>query len=288
MTCYAYDFEFHEDGHSIDPISVAIVCEDGREYYAVFADADWDRIRQHDWLCKHVVPHLPLNGKIEKSGFGSNSAAVFSLDHSDARVKPRRVIANEVREFLLATGEPELWADYGAYDHVALAQLYGRMIRLPKGLPMFTRDLQQELAHRPEATVPEQQAGTHNALEDARHLMACLRHLSIAEPAPDLEQMYRLQALINRIVERHRSGTDAQEEGPAIPQRGQLWLYAYPGGGIDVVWIYEAASSTGDPQAIDGLGAYGPLETLTQGGRPVKKLADARDHPVNGTEGTAR
>lgn len=74
----------------------------------------------------------------------------------------------------------------------------------------------------------------------------------------------------------------------ATPQRGQLWLYAYPGGGIDVVWIYEAASSTGDPQAIDGLGAYGPLETLTQGGRPVKKLADARDHPVNDIEGAVQ
>ncbi|QBI56835.1 3'-5' exoribonuclease [Streptomonospora litoralis] len=192
MTCYAYDFEFHEDGKVIDPISLAIVCEDGREYYAVVADAGWDRIREHDWLMRNVVPHLPITGRKQVDAYLKTGQRQWPKplvnsvgpDHTDARVKPRWVVANEVREFLLAAGEPELWADFGAYNHVALAQLWGPMIRLPQGLPMFTRDLQQELAHRPDAAVPDQEAGAHDALADARHLMVCLRRLGIAEPAP--------------------------------------------------------------------------------------------------------
>ena len=35
MTAIDYDFEFLEDGSTIEPISIGMVCEDGREYYAV-------------------------------------------------------------------------------------------------------------------------------------------------------------------------------------------------------------------------------------------------------------
>lgn len=174
---YTYDTEFLEDGTSIDLISIGIVAEDGREYYAVASDADWDRIKKYRWLCDHVVPRLPLTSKVERTGFGSNHYAIFALDTTDVRVKPRWVIANEVRDFLLAgDGQPELWADYGAYDHVALCQLWGPMIRLPEGLPMWTNDLQQVRAGR---DLPPQESGEHDALADARHVMDCLRHLGI-------------------------------------------------------------------------------------------------------------
>lgn len=35
MTIYAYDTEFLDDVRTIDLISISIVYEDGREYYAV-------------------------------------------------------------------------------------------------------------------------------------------------------------------------------------------------------------------------------------------------------------
>ena len=69
------------------------------------------------------------------------------FDYTDACVKPRHVIACEVRDFILSTGPEvphvELWADWGAYDHVALCQLWGRMIDLPEGVPMWTNDLRR-------------------------------------------------------------------------------------------------------------------------------------------------
>lgn len=186
MTIYCYDTEFLEDGNTIDLISIGIVCEDGREYYAVNADADWDRIRKDDWLMDNVVRHLPTHLKPEKrTGFGELGWSWGGVDRHDARVKPKWVIANEVRDFLLAgvdtslpTGasmyHPELWAYYAAYDHVALAQLWGRMVSLPKGIPMYTHDLKQEMDR---LSIPEPEDAAHDALVDARWNMAMLREV---------------------------------------------------------------------------------------------------------------
>ncbi|WP_306365340.1 3'-5' exoribonuclease [Nocardia sp. CC227C] len=185
-TIYAYDTEFLEDGRTIELISIGIVSDTGREYYAVNSDMPVDRIKADPWLLQNVWSQLPLRGhksRLQYTGQGDSKHGVRLtapgvLDTSSVLVKPKWVIANEVREFLLAEGTPSLWADYGAYDHVVLAQLWGRMIRLPKGLPMFTNELQQALEKAPEEfTPPEQTEGIHNALEDARHTMRVLKAL---------------------------------------------------------------------------------------------------------------
>lgn len=180
MTVYVYDCEFLEDGSTIDLISIGICCEDGREYYAVNSDMDEKRIKMDKWLCENVIPSLPLRGDVNRHS-NPTGGYYWSLNTQSTVVKPKWVIANEVREFLLEhtaftpgtiRNEPELWAYYGAYDHVALAQLFGKMIHLPKGLPMWTRDL-MEL--KVEIEFPEQPNGQHNALEDARWGMAAYR-----------------------------------------------------------------------------------------------------------------
>lgn len=192
MTRVFYDLEFLEDGRTIELISIGMVTDDGREYYAVNGDLDdtsrrdpdlrggyvgktpWDRIVEHDWLVRNVVPHLPLTGRpVATLGgvFGGKAnARGMQLDHTNSDVKPRQVIANEVRDFLRAAGpDVELWAWYGAYDHVALCQLWGRMIELPDGVPMWTNDLRQERLRLGDPEMPRQADGEHNALADARH-----------------------------------------------------------------------------------------------------------------------
>lgn len=160
MTRFFYDTEFLENGHSIGLISIGIIADDGREYYAVNQDAPWALVYEHEWLMANVVPSLPLRPDWAKP--------TVNLRHQD--VKRHRVIADEVREFLLASGgSPELWADYAAYDHVALCQLWGRMIDLPDGIPMWTNDIQQERRRIGNVALPKQESGVHNALADARH-----------------------------------------------------------------------------------------------------------------------
>lgn len=171
-----YDFEFLEDGRTIDMISAGMTDDDGREYYAVNADAPWGRIREHEWLCENVVPHLPLgrvgsfppDRKMIRASPGSSDLYWFDIDRESSLVRPKHLIANEIREFILATPDPQLWGWYCAYDHVLLAQLFGRMIDLPDGIPMHSNDLKQEAGKTKLPPMPGIQE--HNALSDAREI----------------------------------------------------------------------------------------------------------------------
>lgn len=152
---YFYDCEFIEDGRLIDLVSIGVVDERGREYYAV--STQFDESRAGAWVRKHVLDKLP--------------------SPADKVWRSRDRIREELLEFLtepLRGGEAdelELWAWYAAYDHVALAQLWGSMPALPREIPRFTKDLRQlwDDAGRPALPVVE---GRHDALVDARHNLA--------------------------------------------------------------------------------------------------------------------
>lgn len=88
-----------------------------------------------------------------------------------------KLIASEIVDFVAQNSGSrpiEFWADYGSYDWVVLCQLFGRMIDLPKGWPMYINDLQQH-AKFLNYTLPTQGEGLHNALDDARHVLRCYR-----------------------------------------------------------------------------------------------------------------
>jgi hypothetical protein len=177
VTAIDYDLEFLEDGKTIELISIGMVCDDGREYYAVNSDMPVKSIRRHEWLMANVVPHLPHGHGDRRNHLPRR----WLIDYFDPTVKARKTIAAEVAAFIQDAGpEVELWANYGAYDHVALAQLWGPMIALPDGVPMFTNDIQQERARLGLAwdDLPKQESGEHNALADARHNQTVRRWLA--------------------------------------------------------------------------------------------------------------
>lgn len=160
---YFYDFEFIEDGKTIEPISLGIVAEDSREYYAVFLDAPWHRIYRHEWLAYNVVPHLPILG--DQSG----------VDATHPDVKPTKWIADEVMAFTYDEpgdgGSTELWGWYSAYDHVCLMQMWGSMMMKPGHLPMYTNDLKQVIHSAGVPDLPSMPGITHHhSLQDAREL----------------------------------------------------------------------------------------------------------------------
>ncbi|MEU8362340.1 3'-5' exoribonuclease [Nonomuraea sp. NPDC048882] len=157
-----YDCEFIEDGHTIDLISIGMVAEDGRELYAVSCEFSFAALQRSDWLMANVAPSLPIKP--------ADDGGPWDINHPDYPiVLPRKEIARRAAWFIQATPDVELWAWYGAYDHVALCQLFGRMIDLPAGVPMWTNDLKQEAARLGNPTMPKQEEGEHNALADARH-----------------------------------------------------------------------------------------------------------------------
>lgn len=151
---YFYDTEFYEDGERIHLISIGVVAEDGHKYYAESSTFVWENfVPQGHWLWDNVKPHL-LGEEV--------------LKH------PKR-IAQEVRQFITQDGTEfnnELWGYYSAYDHVVLAQLFGRMVDMPDGVPWFTQDIRQlkEMLKNEgwEYEFPKQTSTEHHALEDAK------------------------------------------------------------------------------------------------------------------------
>ncbi len=152
---FFYDAEFGVTAPEVSLVSIALVAEDGREYYAV--SSEFDPMAVHPWVRDNVLPQLPPT----------------------STWRPRAQIRDEIEQFL--GRDPVLWAWYSAYDHVALCQLWGAMPELPRTLPRFTLDVRQLWEHLGRPPLPQQESGLHDALADARHCKA--RWEALAERA---------------------------------------------------------------------------------------------------------
>jgi hypothetical protein len=145
---FFYDTEFIEDGTTIDLVSIGVVDEYGREFYAVSTEFNPDKAGQ--WVREHVLDKLP--------------------SPADPAWCDRATIRSRLFKFLNRGRERvELWAWFAAYDHVALAQLWGDMPALPRELPRFTRELRQRWEDVGKPPLPPPPTDAHDALADARH-----------------------------------------------------------------------------------------------------------------------
>jgi len=161
---YFVDTEFIEDGKTIDLISIGIVAEDGREYYAI--SKEFDASRADEWVKVNVLAQLPET-KTSVRPMGPFLRGMYIDYHYPPEYKTREEIKAGILEFV-NEDEPEFWANYAAYDWVVLCQLFGKMIDLPKGWPYFCRDIQQLAQSLGNLELPKQEQGEHNALEDAK------------------------------------------------------------------------------------------------------------------------
>jgi hypothetical protein len=239
-TNYYIDFEFLEGTQenflgfrtkpTIDMISVGVVAEDGREFYAISKEfnlreawhrydvktEDGVRVRVHwirDNVLKPIFNDLVLLAKNDKE-FTSGRSLSFNYYDLKKLVNryglSRNSMKKELTRFLLdpyntvwnswdgsevsyfenlpkeSNIEIEIYGYYSAFDHVCLSWIYGKMIDLPDGIPMYTRDLKQSIDEytnrvykgdisRSEKEVIFKRIGNypkqeneHNALADAR------------------------------------------------------------------------------------------------------------------------
>lgn len=200
----------------------------GREYYAISKDFNlreaWNRynlkVNKHYpkgpkyikeyWIRENVI--IPILKELaEKEGIwahGEDDYFTYKIAKKliNKYGKTNEQIAQEIRNFIMAEKynsggmvllgdfypneypEPEFYAYYADYDWVGFCWLFGRMIDLPKGFPMYCRDLKQisdekyiknkkkykdgggknfisKLSNHPDYP---KQSNEHNALDDAR------------------------------------------------------------------------------------------------------------------------
>lgn len=186
---YFIDTEFIEGGRRtpLDLISIGIVADDGREYYAINRD-----FRYHfasDWVKDNVLSCIDGESRYN-------------------RIVPE--IASEIRAFCnpQTYGPPEFWGDYAAYDWVVLCQLFGDMSQLPKGWPMYCNDFQQLLDDYPKFDALPESKQPHHALDDARALRASYLYVTGVNPTEQsVEDLMAVSA----------DHDDELEEGGSLP-----------------------------------------------------------------------
>jgi hypothetical protein len=139
---YWIDTEFIATPYTIDLISVGLVAEDGREFYAESSEVDWSKANL--WTLENVRPKL--NGKAMK----------------------RQDIGNALRLFTDGDESPVFWGYFPAYDWVAFIWLFGRMDELPFHYPPLCLDIKQWAIELGDPELPHQVWDRHNALLDAR------------------------------------------------------------------------------------------------------------------------
>ncbi len=141
---YFLDTEFIESGpyYPIQLISIGIVSEDEREFYRV--SNEFNPKIANEWVRDNVLNNL------------GNSTPI-SL----------KQIASDIKEFCPDI-KPQFWGYYADYDWVVFCQIFGSMMQLPKGWPMYCRDIKQLCFHLGDRELPKQNSTEHNALNDAR------------------------------------------------------------------------------------------------------------------------
>ena len=199
MSKYFIDLEFLEGTQegwfgetkpTIDLISIGIVCEDGREYYAISKDFNlkeaWNRydevVNKHYplgpeynrvyWIRDNVLKPIWIELSLKKDPKYTKEEIMYvwdKLTNSERYFrmkllfqlfgKTNKQIAKEIQHFVANrpieankeqwildydTKDVSFYGYYCDYDWVVFCWLFGKMIDLPKGFPMYCNDLQQE------------------------------------------------------------------------------------------------------------------------------------------------
>lgn len=190
--------------HFIDLISIGIVSETGRLYYAV--SNEFDPELADPWVNRNVLAPMveewtttmkPVSIKWKAGDMTVKKVCYGILLMQKHIGKSNSDIAQDIKEFIdrgqsspILSAEPiNFYGYYADYDWVLLCSLYGRMLDLPQGWPMYCKDLKQELdnliyVHDPVTVMnisfdqalvklknhPDypKQSNAHNALDDAR------------------------------------------------------------------------------------------------------------------------
>lgn len=146
-----HDWEFLENGESIQPISVGFVTERGDNEYFANADFNWDGATS--WLKENVKPYMDKP---------------FAPEYLPLHEFNNKIVGYfKTLNNLYPDSKIELVGYMCDYDHVALAQRYGVMAWFPSYMPYYTSNVRQWADDLGLGDIPIPSDNHHNAVADA-------------------------------------------------------------------------------------------------------------------------
>lgn len=172
-----FDCEFTGLHQNTTLVSIGLVAEDGRSFYAELED--YDRSQVDEWIQENVIDNLIL------------ASPPRNLPADACYLGNREIVRLALTDWLSRFEVVEMWGDCLAYDWVLFCELFGGAFNIPKNVYYIPFDLATILRIRMQFdssfdpdTNREELAGLpsnknkHNALHDARVIKACFEGLT--------------------------------------------------------------------------------------------------------------
>lgn len=170
-----FDTEFTGLHQNTTLISIGLISEDGKEFYAEFTD--YDKSQVNDWIRDNVIQNLICEDDTGILGSLSNPYIVRG---------DTQFVSQELSKWLANFESVEMWSDCLAYDWVLFNQLWGHAFNIPGNVYYIPFDLSTMLRlYGIDADINREQFSglqeddtlKHNAAWDAKVIKACYEKL---------------------------------------------------------------------------------------------------------------
>lgn len=166
-------------------ISIGLVSEDGREFYAEFTD--YDKSQVNEWIRENVINKLMLG---DRETYTSD----FIKGGSTSAKGDKFYIKNALRLWLSSFDKEigdedesiEIWSDCLAYDWVLFCELFRGAVNIPKNIYYIPFDLSTllkikgvdpDINRHKFGEVVNDVDRQHNSISDAVDIKACYNKL---------------------------------------------------------------------------------------------------------------
>lgn len=172
-----FDCEFTGLRQDTTLISIGLVSEDWKKFYAEFTDYDPSQV--DDWIRQNVLANIlpEITSATEPMSHGPNQDRYVVGD--------KAYVANDLREWFTQFEYVEIWSDVLAYDWMLFCNLFGGPFKIPSNIYYIPFDLATLLklkgidpdVDRIEFSRSGYRKWKHHALADAITIAECHRKL---------------------------------------------------------------------------------------------------------------
>lgn len=166
-----FDTEFTGLHKDTTLVSIGIISEDGRTFYAELTD--YDKTQVDDWLQEHVINNLARS-------IGELSRMADKVVHGNIKEVSEALI-----KWVSQFDDVKIWSDCLAYDWVLFNHLFGHAFNLPNNIYYIPFDIctlfeikgiDPDIS-REEFINNSVIGNKHNSLYDAKVIRACYKKL---------------------------------------------------------------------------------------------------------------
>ena len=186
-----FDTEFTGLHQHTTLISIGLIAEDGRKFYAEFND--YDKSQVDEWMQENVINNL----KFKEPNIGEDEYFVASRHTSNpigedmfkgfsVELRGNKIdIKNELERWLFQFNDIEIWSDCLAYDWVLFCQIFGHAFYVPTNIYYIPFDICTLMkiknidpdVNREEFIEIDNNIKKHNSLFDAEIIKLCYEKL---------------------------------------------------------------------------------------------------------------